>query len=73
MPLFPRLTRDHKRTDLINQIFIGSVLMRPRVKRGDKYISTHLLFIRFRECELLFVLHYAIPGSLRFLMLPFLA
>ncbi|OUO07297.1 hypothetical protein B5F96_01100 [Parabacteroides johnsonii] len=36
--------RGRKRTDLINQIFIGPVLMRSRVKRGNRIVSTHLLF-----------------------------
>ena len=40
VPLFPRLTRGRKRTGLINQLFIGSVLMRSRVKRGNKAVLT---------------------------------
>ncbi|RDU47287.1 hypothetical protein DWU89_20435 [Parabacteroides acidifaciens] len=40
VPLSPRLTRGRKRTGLINQLFIGSVLMRSRVKRGNKAVLT---------------------------------
>ncbi|RDU47719.1 hypothetical protein DWU89_18020 [Parabacteroides acidifaciens] len=40
-PLSPRLTRGRKRTGLINQLFIGSVLMRSRVKRGNRAVLTH--------------------------------
>ena len=36
----PHLMRGRKRTDLINQIFIGPVLMRSRVKRGNRIVST---------------------------------
>ena len=38
--LSPRLTRGRKRTGLINQIFIQSVFMRSRVKRGNKIVLT---------------------------------
>ncbi len=38
VPLSPRLTRGRKRTGLINQLFIGSVLMRSRVKRGNRTV-----------------------------------
>ncbi|MTU29324.1 hypothetical protein GMD66_08860 [Parabacteroides merdae] len=34
------MMRGRKRTDLINQIFIGPVLMRSRVKRGNRIVST---------------------------------
>ncbi|RHO74940.1 hypothetical protein DW083_02135 [Parabacteroides sp. AF48-14] len=37
----PRLTRSRKRTGLINQLFIRSVLMRSRVKRGNRAVLTH--------------------------------
>ena len=37
-PLSPRLTRGRKRTDFINQLFIRSVLMRSRVKRGNRAV-----------------------------------
>ena len=32
--------RGRKKTDLINQIFIASVLMRSRVKRGNRIVLT---------------------------------
>ncbi len=40
VPLSPRLTRGRKRKGLINQLFIGPVLMRSRVKRGNKAVLT---------------------------------
>ncbi|OUO03659.1 hypothetical protein B5F96_14960 [Parabacteroides johnsonii] len=33
--------RGRKRTDLINQTFIGLVLMRSREGRGNRIVSTH--------------------------------
>ena len=41
--LSPHLMRGRKRTGLINQVFIGPVLMQSRVKRGNRIVSTHLL------------------------------
>ncbi|OUO03611.1 hypothetical protein B5F96_15500 [Parabacteroides johnsonii] len=41
------MTRGRKRTDLINQIFIGLALMRSRVKHGNRIVSTLLLFYYF--------------------------
>ena len=39
--LSPHLMRGRKRTDLINQIFIGPVLMRSRAGRGNRIVSRH--------------------------------
>ena len=41
--LVPALDAGRKRTDLINQIFIGPVLMRSREGRGNRIVLTHLL------------------------------
>ncbi|RHR48397.1 hypothetical protein DWW90_20200 [Parabacteroides sp. AF17-28] len=47
-PLSPRMTRGRKRTGLINQLFIRLVLMRSRVKRGNRAVLTHPLFCKIK-------------------------
>ncbi len=60
--LSPRLTRGRKKASLINQMFIWLVLMRSRIKRGNRIVLTHLLFVLdsfapFLETLLIFPFH----------------
>ncbi|RHR61255.1 hypothetical protein DWW90_03780 [Parabacteroides sp. AF17-28] len=53
----PRLTRGRNRTGLINQLFIRSVLMRSRVKRGNRAVLTHFKILSEDDARFLFALH----------------
>ena len=63
--LSPHLMRGRKRTDLINQIFIGPVLMRSRAGRGTRIVSTHPLFCVIRYLTRIYFI-VTVNGSFRF-------